>query len=242
MVVAIILAGGVGARLGYKIPKQFVEVQGKPIIIHTLEKFQNNPNIDVIEIVSHKDHVDTCKQLVGRYSITKARWFVQGGLSFPESTVNGLMFLKDKVKDNDIVMIHGSCAPLVTDAVINDGIKVCKKYKNAMAVQQMSLSTCIKDNEFSSSKPIDREKIIQVQFPLTFEYKYISDIYEKVLRNVSFEQLGLHLQYAVFACGGTMHFSQGDERNFKITTQADLELFEGYLLLQEKRKSEGYFK
>lgn len=234
MIVAIILAGGVGSRLGKGIPKQLVEVMGKPILIHTLEKFQDNKNIDCIEIVSHKDYIDDCKKLVEKYNITKVKWYVNGGNSFPESTVNGLLFLKDKIKADDIVQIHGSCCPLVTDEVIDDGISVCKIHKNSMAVQQMVLSTCLKDDETCSSKTIDREDIVQVQFPLTFEYKYICDVYEKVIEDGTFEKMGLHLQYAVFANGGTMHFSKGDDRNFKITTQAELDLFEGYLLLQQK--------
>ena len=239
MITAIILAGGVGSRLGKGIPKQFVEVLGMPIMAYTLEKFQDNENIDAIEVVSHADYIDQCKEMVERYGITKAKWFVNGGASFPESTVNGLKYLKDKIQPEDIVVIHGSCAPLVTDEVINDSIRVCKQYNNAMPVQQLNLSTCLKDDETCSSRTIDRETIVQVQFPLTFQYRYIMGAYDKVIRDGSFSRLGLHLQYAVFANGGTMHFSKGDDRNFKITTQADLDLFEGYLLLLEKRKKEN---
>ena len=240
MNVAIVLAGGVGARLGKGIPKQFVEVLGKPILAYTLEKFQNNPNIDVIEIVSHADYIDRCQMVADENGITKVKWIVNGGSTFPESTVNGLRFLHDKLQDDDIVVIHGSCAPLVTDEVIDDVIRVCAQFDNAMATQQMNLSTCLKDDETSSSKPIDREKIVQVQFPLAFRYRYIMDAYDKVLADGSFAELGLHLQYAVFANGGTMHFAKGDDRNFKITTQADLDLFEGYLLLLEKNQKEEY--
>lgn len=241
MITAIVLAGGIGKRLGRPIPKQFVEVLGKPIMAYTLEKFQNNKNIDAIEIVSHVDYVDTCREIAAKYGITKAKWFVNGGASYPESTVNGLHYLKDKLQDDDIVVIHGSCAPLVTDEVIDDAIRVCREHENAMPVQQLSLSTCLKDDETRSSRAIDRETIVQVQFPLTFRYKYIMDIYDKVLGDGSFAKLGLHLQYAVFANGGTMFFSKGDDRNFKITTQADLDLFEGYLLLLEKKTKEGTY-
>lgn len=238
MVVAIILAGGVGSRLGKGIPKQFVEVLGKPIMAYTIEKFENNPNVDAIEIVSHKDYIGQCRELSERYGFSKVKWYVNGGNSFPESTVNGLNFLKDKLQDNDLVLVHGSCAPLVTNEVINDAIRVCREKGTAMSIQQMCLSTCLKDDETCSSRSIDRETIVQVQFPLAFNYKYIMDVYDKVIANGSFDTLGLHLQYAVFANGGTMYFSKGDDRNFKITTQAELDLFEGYLLLQEKRKNE----
>ena len=238
MNVAIVLAGGVGARLGKSIPKQFVEVRGKPILAYTLEKFQNNENIDVIEIVSHKDYVSKCKEIARAYEIKKVKWYVNGGASYPESTVNGLFFLKDKIQDDDIVLIHGSCAPLVTDEVIDDAIEVCGQYGNAMPVQDIYLSTCLKDDETCSSRPIDKESLVQVQFPLAFRYKYILEAYERAISDGSFEKLGLHLQYVVFANGDTMHFSKGDDRNFKITTQADLDFFEGYLLLKDKYNKE----
>lgn len=235
MVVAIILAGGTGARFGKGLPKQFVEVMEKPIIIHTLEIFQNNKNIDHIEIVCHKDYIDLCSNLTKQYGISKVRWIVNGGNSFPDSTVKGLDFLHGKLNDDDIVMIHGSCSPLVSDEVINDGIRVASEKKTAMAIQQLYLSTCLKENEYCSTRAIERESIIQVQFPLTFQFKYITDCYEKVRQDGSFDKLGLHLQYAVFANGGTMYFSKGDDKNIKITTQADKDFFEGYLLLKEKR-------
>lgn len=238
MNVAIVLAGGVGARLGKGIPKQFVKVLGKPILAYTLEKFQNNPYIDAIEIVSHKDYVSKCRGIVQDFGITKVKWFVNGGASYPESTVNGLFFLKDKIQKDDLVVIHGSCAPLVTDEVIEDAIRVCRQYGNAMPVQEIYLSTCLKDDETCSSRPIDKESLVQVQFPLVFRYKYILDAYEEAISDGSFAKLGLHLQYVVFAKGDTMHFSKGDDRNFKITTQTDLDFFEGYLLLKEKRNKE----
>lgn len=233
--IAIILAGGIGSRLNKQIPKQFISVLGKPIIAYTLDKFENNNNIDSILIVSHKNFLNKCKKIVNDFRYNKVKWYVSGGNSFPQSTLNALNFLNDKISYDDIVIVHGSCSPLVTDDVIDDAIKVCKKYGNAMAIQQMNLSTCIKDDEHSSSKAIDRESIVQVQFPLAFRFDYIKDAYDYVIENKMFEELGLHLQYAVFENGGTMFFSKGDDRNFKITTQAELDLFEGYLLLQEKR-------
>lgn len=239
MNIAIILAGGIGARLGKGIPKQFVKVLDKPIMAYTLEKFENNNNIDAIEIVTHKDYMQDCMNLVNQYGISKVKWYTNGGSSFPESTVNGLNSLKGIVDNEDVVLIHSSCSPLVTDEVIDDAIRVCKKYGNAMAIQQMCFSTCLKDDETCSSKAIDRESIVQVQFPLSFKFGYITDVYDQVYKSGTFENLGLHLQYAVFSEGGTMHFSKGDDRNMKITTQAELDLFEGYLLLKESRRQTG---
>lgn len=239
MNIAIVLAGGTGSRVGSNIPKQFIEVCGKPIMAYTVGTLQNNNNIDEMMIVCHKDYLDIAQNIVNEYSFTKVKWIVEGGASFPESTYKGLSFLKDKISSEDIVIVHGSCAPLVTDDVINDAVCVAQKHKTAMAKQEMALSTCIKSNECYSTQSIDRERIIQVQFPLAFQYGYIMACYESCIKRGTFKDLGLHLQYAVFDNGGTMYFSKGDEKNFKITTQADIDLFEGYLLLKEKRRKEN---
>lgn len=233
---AIVLAGGTGTRVGANVPKQYIDVLGKPIIVYTLEKLQNNSNIDRIVVVSHKDWIDYTKKLVKKYNITKVFDVIEGGNSFPDSTVKGLFFLKNIINDNDIVLVHGSCAPLVTDEVINDCIEKAKEKDAAMAAQDVHLSTCIKSNSEYSDKTIDRESIVMVQFPLAFRYGYIYDIYNRCINDGSFEKLGLHLQYAVFESGGKMYFSKSDPRNFKITTKEDIDLFEGYLLLEEKRK------
>ena len=97
MNIAIILAGGSGSRVGADIPKQFIKVMGKPILAYTLEKFQNNPNIDAIEVVCHKDWLDEVERINEEYSITKTKWITTGGATFQESTMKGIFNLKGKI-------------------------------------------------------------------------------------------------------------------------------------------------
>lgn len=99
MNVGIILAGGTGTRVGAGIPKQFIEVQGKPILAYTLEIFEENDNISAIEIVCHKDWVDEVERICDQYNITKKKWICTGGDTFQESTMNGIFNLKGKSKE-----------------------------------------------------------------------------------------------------------------------------------------------
>ena len=105
MNIAVILAGGTGTRVGANIPKQFIEVLGKPILAYTLEDFQLNSEIDAIEIVCHKDWMDEVRRICDEYSISKLRWLTIGGAIFQESTLNGVYNLKDKISPDDIVVI-----------------------------------------------------------------------------------------------------------------------------------------
>ena len=97
MIVAIILAGGVGSRVGADCPKQFVEVLNKPIIAYTAEIFQNNPEIDAIEIVCHKQWKNELFSIIKKYNLSKVKWIADGGETFQDSVMNGMNYLKDKI-------------------------------------------------------------------------------------------------------------------------------------------------
>ena len=105
MNVAIILAGGTGTRIGASVPKQFIEIEGKPILAYTLEVFQKDSNIDAIEIVCHSDWSDHTKKISDDYGITKTKWITTGGNTFQESTMKCIFNLKGKLEDDDIVVI-----------------------------------------------------------------------------------------------------------------------------------------
>lgn len=235
MNVAVILAGGVGTRVGAEIPKQYIEVLGKPVMVYTLEKFANNPNIDAIEIVCIKGHIPYIKDLVRKYGIKKVKWYSEGGSSFQESTMNGIFDLKGEVSSEDIVLIHFAVSPMVTDDIIDDSIRVCTKYGNAIAADEMIMCTCIKDDEFSSSKSILRETLVGLNAPWTFRYDVVYSAYEEALQKNILDDLEPHTTSLLFALGKKIYFSKSATSNIKITRKEDLDLFEGYLLLQQNR-------
>ena len=236
MNIAIILAGGVGTRVGAEIPKQYIKIMGKPIMVYTLEKFENNPNIDAIEIVCIYGHIPYVKSIVKEYNITKVKWYTEGGSTFQTSTMNGIFNLKEKVAREDIILIQFAVSPMITDEIIDDSINVCKKYGNAVAADEMIMCTCIKDDEHSSSQGILRETLVGLNAPWTFRYDVVCSAYEEAIEKNLLDTLEPHTTSLMFALGKKIYFSKSATNNIKITRKEDMDLFEGHLLLQKNRK------
>ena len=135
MNIAVVLAGGTGTRVGAIIPKQFIEVLGKPILAYALDNFQRDVEINAIEIVCHKDWIDEVKRICDEYHFTKVKWLTQGGNTFQESTINGIFNLKGKINPDDIVVISFGVSPLTTPDIINDSIRVAKEHVNAISAE-----------------------------------------------------------------------------------------------------------
>lgn len=239
MNIAIILAAGIGTRIGAEIPKQFIEIMGKPILAYTLEVFQNNKNIDIIEIICHKDWIDETKKIIEKYKIEKTKWIIKGGLTFQESVMNGIFNLKGKIASNDVVIISFGVSPMTTDEIIDDSIRVCQKYGNAIASEDMVLCTCIKDNEYSSTQSILRESLKGFSNPWAFKFGELCTSYETAVEKGIIDKLEPHTTSLYFALGKRIYFSKTNSLNIKITTKEDLDIFEGYLLLKHKRNLEN---
>lgn len=237
MNIAIILAGGTGSRVGASIPKQFINIMDKPILAYTLEIFQNNTNIDAIEVVCHKDWIDETNKIIHSYRISKAKWITEGGNSFQDSVQNGVNYLVDKISMDDIVVISFGVSPMTTDDIINDSISVCKSNgSNAIASEDMVLCTCIKDDEYSTTQSILRESIKGFSNPWTFVYGELYDAYKTANEKGMLEGLEPHTTSLYLALGKKLYFSKTISTNIKITTKEDLDIFEGHLLLEQKRR------
>lgn len=237
MNIAVILAGGTGTRVGAKVPKQFILFNDKPILAYTVDLFQQNSNIDAIEIVCHKDWMDYVKDMIAKYNHTKVKWITNGGNTFQESTVNGILNLKDKASNDDIVVISFGVSPMTPQEDIDDSIRVCKEHGNAIASKDIDLCTCIKDDELSTTQNIIRETMKGFANPWTFNYGEVLKAYETAIAMDILKDLEPHTTSLYFALGKRLWFSQCTSANVKVTTKQDLDIFEGYLLLQEKRKN-----
>ena len=132
MTTAIIIAGGSGARMRQDIPKQFINVYDKPVLIYTLEGFQEHPQIDAIEVVCLDGWREVLLAYAKQFNITKLKWVVPGGDSGQESIRNGVYNLEGKCADDDIVIIHDGIRPLVNEAVLTDVIIKARQYGNAV--------------------------------------------------------------------------------------------------------------
>ena len=238
MTTAIILAGGTGTRIGASVPKQFIEIQGKPILAYTLEVFESSPSIDAIEIVSHRDWVEEVKGIAARYGITKTRWVTEGGDTFQESVMQGLFRLKGEIAPEDLVVISFGVSPMTTHEIINDGIRVASLHGNAISSDPMTLCTCIKDDEESSTTSILRETLMGFANPWTFRFGEVVEAYETAIERGILGELEPHTTSLYFALGKRIWFSKSATTNIKITTPEDLDIFEGLLLLRQKRAME----
>lgn len=241
MNIAVILAGGTGQRVGKNIPKQFIRVLDKPILAYTLEIFQSNKNIDAIEIVSHKDWINTVHGIVEEYGISKTRWVTPGGNTFQESTMNGIFHLKGIAAPDDIVVVSFGVSPMTTDDVIDDSIRVCELYGNAISSEDMVMCTCIKDEDAdapSSIQSIPRESIKGFANPWAFKFGEVCQAYETAQSSGILDQLEPHTTSLYFALGKRIFFSKGTHNICKITYEEDLETFEGLLLLKMIRSGQ----
>lgn len=229
MNVAMIIAGGVGSRTGNKIPKQFINVNDKPIIIYTLERFQKHQMVDSIEVVCLDGWHDILQAYAEQFGIAKLKYVVSGGSSSQESIKIGLDNLKGVCGNDDIVVIHDGIRPMVDENIITSCIETCNDKGNgvtAYPVYEQIFETA--DGE-TADKYIPREGLRIVQTPQAYKYGEISDVYTE-----GFEKnIGIHgSAYAntlMSDMGNTLYFSVGSTKNIKITTKDDIAIFKAML-------------
>ena len=232
----IIIAGGVGSRLGAKVPKQFVEVLGKPIIAYTMEHFQNHPEIDGIELVCVDGYQDHLQSIAGKYGITKVMKIVKGGSEYERSIMNGVAGLEGIAKPDDVVMIHWSASPFINEEMITDNIRVCKEKGNAITASYSYLLYGSNDGD-CAKKAINRESFMTLSAPQSFRYGTIVDFYIQVEEKNFFETIEEHHTTVFMAeLGMPLYFSKGSHTNIKITTKEDIELFLGYQLAKKYKE------
>lgn len=233
MNIAIIIAGGVGSRMGQDIPKQFINVYDKPIIIYTLESFQNHPLIDAIEVVCIDGWHDVLRAYAKQYGISKLQWIVSGGKTGQESIRNGIYNLEDQLNEDDIVVIHDGIRPLVEKAVLSDVIVKCKQYGNAVTSMPYNEQIFVIDDNVSTTKYIPREKLRRVSTPQAYKFGKLDEKYHEAFE----KEIGIYgssyTNTMMVELGERLYFAAGSDKNIKLTTKDDLELFKGYLKLEK---------
>lgn len=233
---AIILAGGIGSRVGANVPKQFVEILGKPVLAYTIEAYQNHPDIDGIEVVCVKNYEQTLRELIAKYNLSKVKWICQGGATFQDSVYNGVENLKGEINDSDIVMVHYGAAPFTSEAIITDAIKVCQEHGCSVSVTPCFQLMGTNDANGESKSWVDRDKYVQLACPQSYKFKYICDIYEEAIEKNLLSKVEPHTTSLMYLMGKTLYQSYGDQSNIKITTKEDLDMFEGYVLMKQYRE------
>ena len=179
MNVALIIAGGIGSRMHQEIPKQFINVYDKPVLVYTMEAFQRHPMIDAIEVVCLDGWHDILWAYAKQYGITKLKWVVSGGKTGQESIRNGVYFLEDKCSPEDIVIVHDGIRPLVDDTVLSDVIIKCEQYGNAVTAMPYNEQIFVADDEISTVKYIPRETLRRVSTPQAYRYDLLDEKYHE---------------------------------------------------------------
>ncbi|OJG67166.1 2-C-methyl-D-erythritol 4-phosphate cytidylyltransferase [Enterococcus moraviensis] len=220
--------------MGQDIPKQFIMVEDKPIIIYTLESFQKHPMIDRILVVCKKGWEDTLHAYAKEYHIDKLAWIIEGGNSGQESIRNGVDFLKAHSTEDDTVVIHDGIRPLVDEIVLSDVIVKCKEFGNAVTSLPYNEQIFVKETEETTKQYINRETLRRVSTPQAYQFDKLVWAYEKAFR----EGIGIsessYTNTMMVDLGETLYFAVGSDKNIKLTTQDDLQLFKGYLRMKEE--------
>ncbi len=228
MIVALLTAAGVGSRMGQDIPKQFMHVDNKPLIIYTMEAFQNYPSIDAIIVVTLPEWKAVLQAYAKQFNITKLKWIVDGGATGQESIRNGLMALKSELTNDDIVMIHDGNRCLVSADIISDSLAVYNTHNCAVAaipcVEAVFRSN---DNGLSSDISIPRDQLFRTQTPHTYSFGKLLWAHDQAkIKGISNTAATCVLMHEL---GEKIYFSKGSEMNLKITTVDDMEIFEALL-------------
>lgn len=228
MNIALIIAGGVGARMHQDIPKQFINVYDKPVIIYTLEKFQRHPGVDEIEVVCLKGWHDILWAYAKQFGITKLNNIVDGGKNGQDSIRNGLFDIHERhSSDNDIVLIHDAIRPLVSDEIISDSIRVCKQYGNAISVVPCNTAMIKSNDALTSKEQISRDSIKMTQTPQTFFLNDIVAAHKEALERGITASVASCTMY--IELGKQLFLSLGSEKNIKLTNTDDIEIFKALL-------------
>lgn len=235
MITAMILAGGVGSRVGANRPKQFVEVLDKPVLAYTAEIFQHHSEVNAIEIVCHTSWKDYLYEMVEKYNLTKVKWVTDGGETFQDSVMNGVNNLKDKLSGEDYVLIQYGAAPFTSEKIVTDVIRVMKEKESAVTATPCYQLLGSNDADGTSKNWVDRDRYIQIACPYGFRFSYLLDIYRRAEEQGLIEKVEPHTTSLMYALGDTLYQAYGDQTNIKITTKEDLELFEGYVLMKQRK-------
>lgn len=232
MNIALVIAGGVGKRTQQEIPKQFLHVEDKPLIIYTLEAFQRHPEIHEIAVVCLEGWHEILRAYAKQFNISKLRVVVNGGAVGQESIKNGLVALKEDHVESDIVLIHDAVRPMVSQEIISDALVKCVQYGSAVSFVPCVEVMLLTDDRLTSGASIDRDWLIRTQTPQTFPLGKLLWAHEEAAkRGITNSIASCSLMTEL---GETVHFSLGSEKNIKLTTLDDMDIFKAMLNLKNK--------
>lgn len=226
--IALLIAGGSGARMHQNIPKQFLTVNERPVIVYTLEVFQNHPEIDTIAVVCIEGWASVLWAYANQFNITKLKYVIQGGKNGQESIRNGVYELEKHFDSEDIVLIHDAIRPMVSAEIISDCIRVANEKGNAITVIPCAEAMIQTEDGIVSAGSYPRDQLKRTQTPQAFHIGQICDLHRRALKE--------GITNSIASCtlmiemGEQVYFSNGSEKNIKLTTIEDIDIFKALLV------------
>lgn len=226
--IGLLIAGGSGNRMHQDIPKQFLTVNEKPVIVYTLEAFQNHPEIDAIAVVCIEGWDQVLWAYAKQFNITKLQYVVPGGKNGQDSIRNGVYELEKHYAPEDIVLIHDAIRPMVSAEIISDNIRVARDKGNAITVIPCAEAMMQTEDGEVSVGSYPRDRLKRTQTPQAFHIGQICDLHRRAL------EAGITNSVAsctlMIEMGEQVYFSSGSEKNIKLTTVEDIDIFKALLV------------
>ena len=225
--VGLLIAGGFGNRMHQDIPKQFITVNERPVIVYTLEAFEKHPEIDAIAVVCIEGWEQVLWAYAKQFNITKLQYVVPGGKNGQDSIRNGVFELEKHFDKDDIVLIHDAIRPMVSTEIISDNIRVAREFGNAITVIPCAEAMMQTEDGVVSTGSYPRDRLKRTQTPQAFHIRDICDLHRRALEagitnSVAYCTLKIEM-------GQQVYFSAGSEKNVKLTTVEDIDIFKALL-------------
>lgn len=216
--IAIVPAGGKGFRSGFSTPKQYLKVNGKEVIVYTLQTFQKNRLINKVIVAAEPEYFSLLLRLVKKYKLSKLKLIVEGGITRQHSVFNAV--LASGAADDDLIVVHDAARALLPDEVLTNSILSAQKNGNALVCIKAK-DTLIKGKKFVDDY-LNRDEVYYVQTPQIFKYK---DLYRAFVKAEKENFVGTDESMLIKRIGKKVNIVEGSVFNFKITTKEDVELF-----------------
>lgn len=232
--IVLLLAGGKGCRMNSEAPKQFMEVAGAPVFLHTMRIFQQHPLIDRIYIVCAPEWEKTVKKTAEADGMTKFSGIFQSGENSIDSLRNGIAGIQATYPDsNPLVMTHESVRPLVTERIITENLKTAHEHGNAITAIRSNEAYMVSYDGLSSKEHIARELLFRAQTPQTFYLSDLLALFKKAEQNHIFQSQSLYTMMAEMG-DAPLFIAPGHPLNFKITYPDDLDTLEAILTFRHR--------
>lgn len=226
--IGLLIAGGSGNRMHQDIPKQFLTVNERPVVVYTLEAFEKHPEIDAIAVVCIEGWEQVLWAYAKQFNITKLKYVIPGGGNGQGSIRNGVFELEKYFASEDIVLIHDAIRPMVSAEIISDNIRVATEHGNAITVIPCAEAMMQTEDGIVSAGSYPRDRLKRTQTPQAFRLGQICDLHRRAM------EAGITNSVAsctlMIEMGEQVYFSAGSEKNIKLTTVEDIDIFKALLV------------